>query len=172
MGRIMLLDNLLVNVLIVDSDGIEKRKLRAFSHLTANPDDVQHWIPLELEGLGDPIVFDRRTCETMQGQDLDFYIAKGPVPFVRAVRIQPKIVKKKKTKLDPHKNPKKARKDANRRAKKQAKQHAREAKQRAREAKRHADAAIIIQRRWRRQYAFQCVHDAFHRWRKHVSSEP
>ena len=86
----MLLENTLANVLIVDKDGVEKRKLRAFSHVARTPAEVQQWVLVALEHLGDPVAFDARSCAAMKNKDVSFYLdKKRSVPFVHAVRVEP-----------------------------------------------------------------------------------
>lgn len=86
----MLLQNRLANVLIVDKEAPGKPKLRAFSHVVSNPEEVQQWVLVALEHLGDPVAFDARSCAAMQNKDVSFYLdKKRSVPFVHAVRVEP-----------------------------------------------------------------------------------
>jgi len=84
----MLLENRMANVLVKNKDVQDGKKWRTFSHLAKHPDEVESWVPVELDELGDTVYFDRRSCEIMNERDVTFYIAnKRAVPFLHAVRV-------------------------------------------------------------------------------------
>ena len=89
----MLLENLLANVLVKNKDVEGGKKWRPFSHVTKHPDDVESWVPVTLDELGDTVYFDKRSVTVMNERDVTFYIAKKrSVPFLHAVRVsEPKV---------------------------------------------------------------------------------
>lgn len=86
----MLLENKLAKWLVRDKDGPDGAhvKLRPFSHVAAHPGEVERWVKVALDELGDVVVFDVRSCEAMHDKDVTFYVAKNrATAFLRAVRI-------------------------------------------------------------------------------------
>jgi hypothetical protein len=96
------LDNLLAKWLIpspISGDGgggggggetKKKKKLRAFSHAAGSPAEVPRWVLVELEGLGDPVLFDARSCEAMHERDVSFVVSpnREPVAVLHAVYLK------------------------------------------------------------------------------------
>ena len=94
------LDNLLAKWLIpspISGDGggggggeTKKKKLRAFSHAAGSPAEVPRWVLVELEGLGDPVLFDARSCEAMHERDVSFVVSpnREPVAVLHAVYLK------------------------------------------------------------------------------------
>jgi hypothetical protein len=67
-----------------------RKKLRAFSHVAASPAEVKRWVLVELEGLGDPVLFDARSCEAMHERDVSFVVSpdRKPVAVLHAVYLK------------------------------------------------------------------------------------
>ena len=85
-----LLENRLANVLLKDKNHPGGTKWRAFSHISTKPEEVEEWVPVDLEELGGTVYFDHRSCEIMNEADLTIYIAKKrQVPFLHAVGVSP-----------------------------------------------------------------------------------
>jgi len=59
--------------------------LKCFSHLAAHPKEVENWVPLNLEQLGDTIMFDKRTIEEMNGKNIDFLMEKKGAKRIRGI---------------------------------------------------------------------------------------
>jgi hypothetical protein len=66
-----------------------KPKLRAFSHLAGSPADVERWVVVKLERLGDPVLFDARSCDAMHQRDVSFVVSpdRKPVAVLHAVYV-------------------------------------------------------------------------------------
>jgi len=86
------LDNLLAKWLIpspISGDDPRKRKLRAFSHVATSPAEVERWVLVELDGLGDPVLFDARSCEAMHERNVSLVVSpnREPVAVLHAVYV-------------------------------------------------------------------------------------
>tara|TARA_Y100000996_G_scaffold282040_1_gene222593 strand:- start:676 stop:936 length:261 start_codon:yes stop_codon:yes gene_type:complete len=50
-------------------------QVKCFSHVANHPKEVTEWVPVTLEKL-DTIMFDKKSCEVMSGNDIQFILIK------------------------------------------------------------------------------------------------
>jgi hypothetical protein len=68
-----------------------QEQFRAFSHCASTPEEVHAWTPVDLDHLGQPVLFDNRTCELMKDHDVTFLMStKHNTPVLHAVIIKPR----------------------------------------------------------------------------------